>query len=188
MVPLSMYFTGRPGEGRALPGPGQEDLGPAPRIWPNATRSSRSRGPCRTTRRAVAAPGGSSRPRTAPRSMRMLRVNAAILACDARSADAVAVRGVPRRRLRVAAGLLASLDPAGLHRPRRTTRDGADCRSWTSSTAGSPARPASSSSVPRAWRLRATIRVQHERSRFVREHGRWYYLDAAEPTASSSPS
>ncbi|MDT4957691.1 MAG: motif domain protein [Pseudonocardiales bacterium] len=28
------------------------------------------------------------------------------------------------------------------------------------------------------------VRVLHERSRFIREHGRWYYLDAHEQTGS----
>jgi SEC-C motif-containing protein len=28
------------------------------------------------------------------------------------------------------------------------------------------------------------VRVLHERSRFIREHGRWYYLDADEQTGS----
>ena len=28
------------------------------------------------------------------------------------------------------------------------------------------------------------VRVLHERSRFIREHGRWYYLDVDEQTGS----
>ena len=98
------------------------------------------------------------------------------MAVDGRGADAVAVRGVSQSRSRVAPCLLAPVDATSRDRSREQPEvAGLQIVDFVDGTADD---------LTGIVEFRATyvaapgdVRVLHERSRFVREDDRWYYLD-----------
>ena len=98
------------------------------------------------------------------------------LAGDRGGADAVAVRGVPGRRRGLAACFLAPLDAAGLAGP--DAEPPWRGRQIVDTVAGTAADDTGIVEFRATYVHERDLQVLHERSRFVREAGRWYYLDA----------